>query len=178
MDGIQALPAKKLATPISRHWTLEEALRTNHLIPNPIEQTLRYGRIHSIEQIRRDLERTARTVLEPLCDKFGKGMLSSGYRCPELNARIHGALNSAHVVGLAFDWLPPAGTTIAAAMTWANAQPDIPFDRLIVEQRGSSRWLHVQAPEADATPSRLLYHSPSAGLFLKLTHEQMLALPV
>jgi hypothetical protein len=180
MDDNQVLPAKKLVTPISRHWTLEDALRSSHLVPNQIEQILRYGRIHSAEQIRKDLERAARTVLDPLCDEFGKGILSSGYRSADLNRVIHGATNSAHTVGLAFDWLPPAGTSIATAMVWALAQaPEaMPFDRLILEQRGSSKWLHVQASDEGFEVQRLAYHSPSAGLFLKLTHDQVLALPV
>lgn len=170
-----------MSTAISRHWTLEDAIRTSHLdIPNSIEQTLRYGRIHSKDQIRKDLERTARTLLDPFCDKFGKGTASSWYRCLFLNARVGGSSNSAHTVGLAVDWEPPSSTTITAALAWAQAQPKeaLPFDRLIVEQRGKTKWLHVQAAEEGWEIPRAIYHSPSAGVFLKLTHDQVLALNV
>jgi zinc D-Ala-D-Ala carboxypeptidase len=166
-----------MPTPISKLWTLEDATRTSHLdIPNQIEQVLRYGRIHSPEQIRKDIERTARTLADPLCERFGKGTASSWYRCLALNRAVGGAANSAHTVGLALDWQPTV--SIAVAITWALAQPSeqLPFDRLIVEERGKTRWLHVQAAEEDATPSRAIYHSPVSGLFVKVTHDQVLAL--
>jgi len=165
---------------LSAHVFLEEALRTSHReIDNSIEQTLRYGRIHSVAQINKDMERTARTLLDPLIEKFGKGFISSGYRCRELNHAVGGAANSAHTVGLAFDWIPPAATSIAAAMVWAFAQPPeaMPFDRLIVEQRGKSKWLHIQAPpDGSEEILRLAYDSPRAGLFVRMTHDRMLEL--
>lgn len=177
-----------MPTPLSRWWTLEDALRTSHLdIPNTVEKVLRYGRIHSPEQIRKDIERTARTLADPFADKFGKGVASSWYRCLALNHAVGGAANSAHMVGLALDW-EPEGTSIAAAIIWAMAQPPeaLPFDRLIVEERtnpripgGKTKWLHIQASEADALkPPRVVYHSPKAGLYVRLTHDQVLALAV
>jgi hypothetical protein len=160
---------------ISAFWTLGEALRTSHLgVPNTLEQVLRYGRIHSADQIRADLERTARTALDPLCARFGKGRVSSGYRCPELNRLVGGAANSAHTVGLAFDWIP--NVEIRECVAWALRE-GLPFDRLIVEVRGGSRWLHVQAPEAGpGEPQRLVYSSPKSGLYAKLTAAQVAAL--
>jgi zinc D-Ala-D-Ala carboxypeptidase len=174
-----------MPTPISRHWTLEEALRTSHLVPNQVQQVLRYGRIHSVQQIRKDLERTARTLLDLFCDAFGNGVNSSFYRCQELNRLVGGASNSAHMVGLACDWEPPGPAVesertapIKDAIEWALRQEGLPFDRLIVEERGKARWLHIQAAEEGATPARVVYHSPLAGVFTKVTLDQVLALTV
>lgn len=167
-----------MTTPISKFWSLEDALRTSQLVPNQIEQTLRYGRIHSKEQVRKDLERTAKILLDPFCEKFGKGVMSSGYRCPDLNKIVGGSSNSAHTVGLAIDWQPPCA--IAVAIEWALAQPkeELPFDRLIVEERGKTRWLHVQAAEEGWEMARKVFHSPKAGIYLQLTPEQVLRLDV
>lgn len=164
-----------MTTPVSRHLTLEQLVHTSRPIANGLQQTLRYGHIHSAEQIRKDLERTARDLMDPLIDKFGPGVISSGYRCPALNRAVGGSTNSAHLVGLAVDWQP--SVTIREAMEWAGSQ-HLPFDRLIVEERGATRWLHVQEPPAGAAPLRLFFESPRGGIYTALTPEKLAALQV
>lgn len=65
-------------------------------------------------------------------------IISSGYRCPELNQAVGGALRSAHMEGWAADFTCPAFGTplqIVRALTAAN----LPFDKLIQE----GRWVHI-----------------------------------
>lgn len=65
-------------------------------------------------------------------------IISSGYRCPELNQAVGGARRSAHMEGWAADFTCPAFGTplqIVRALTAAN----LPFDKLIQE----GRWVHI-----------------------------------
>jgi hypothetical protein len=63
--------------------------------------------------------------------------ISSGYRSPALNRAVGGAVNSAHVLGLAADIstakLPPK------ALALLVRQSDIIFDQLIYE----GTWVHI-----------------------------------
>lgn len=46
-----------------------------------------------------DYRRLCRRVLEPLRERFGACHVTSGYRYPAYNARIHGAQHSVHMGG-------------------------------------------------------------------------------
>jgi zinc D-Ala-D-Ala carboxypeptidase len=160
---------------ISKHLKLEQMLATSHKeIENAIVRTIRYGRVYSVEQIAKNMELVADTLFDPFVDKFGDGTVDSGYRCPVLNTKVGGAVNSAHTVGLAIDWRP-RGVTIREVMLYAIYDM-LPFDRLIVEERGPVRWLHMQAPAWGADPVRALYESPKAGIYTVLTPGKVSAL--
>ena len=62
--------------------------------------------------------------------------ITSGYRSPELNAAIGGSATSAHVHGLAADFIAPPLTVIAACQRIATSMID--FDQLIYEHT----WIH------------------------------------
>jgi hypothetical protein len=64
--------------------------------------------------------------------------LDSGYRCPELNAVVHGVTNSAHLNGYAADFICVAyGTPLAICK--AIDESAIRYDELIQE----GQWVHV-----------------------------------
>ncbi|MEO5331333.1 MAG: D-Ala-D-Ala carboxypeptidase family metallohydrolase [Magnetococcus sp. YQC-5] len=66
--------------------------------------------------------------------------VSSGFRCEELNARIGGSKNSAHVQGLAVDFTCAAfGTPLEICRALARFSDTIQFDQLIME----GRWAHI-----------------------------------
>jgi zinc D-Ala-D-Ala carboxypeptidase len=134
---------------LSEHFTLAEMTTTQQRgidnTPGPVE----------IER----LQELCRTILEPLRRSFGPIIITSGYRCPELNARIGGSKTSAHMLGLAADchaWDP--GVAIEDMARWLAAS-DLPFDQVIDERSGRSRWLHVGLPRPGHAPRRecLLY---------------------
>lgn len=88
-------------------------------------------------------------LLDPLREAWGGPLtVSSGYRCPELNRAVGGSETSAHTAGWAADLVPdpddPRGVQglVDFAVEWLTAT-GLPFDQLIDERSGGSRWLHV-----------------------------------
>ena len=58
----------------------------------------------------RNLERLVSRVLDPLREAWGSSIIvTSGYRCPELNARVGGVKTSYHLRGMAADIRPKNG---------------------------------------------------------------------
>lgn len=88
-------------------------------------------------------------LLDPLREAWGGPLIiTSGYRCPELNRAVGGSATSAHTAGWAADLVPsaddPRGVQglVDFAIEWLTATA-LPFDQMIFEHAGSSRWLHV-----------------------------------
>ena len=81
-------------------------------------------------------------VLEPLRQHAGKPItISSGYRCPRLNALVGGVANSQHLSGEAADLHLPS---LAVGREWFNwIATHCSYDQLLWERRGSTRWIHV-----------------------------------
>lgn len=90
--------------------------------------------------------------LEPLRQALGLPILiSSGYRCPLLNAAVKGVQNSQHIRGEAADITIPrqhrpfAHSTDeqAVRLLYKYAKEYSDYDQLILEHYGSSWWLHI-----------------------------------
>lgn len=88
-------------------------------------------------------------LLDPLREAWGGPLVvSSGYRCPELNRAVGGSETSAHLAGWAADLVPdgddPRGVQglVSFAVEWLKTT-GLPFDQLIDERSGGSRWLHL-----------------------------------
>jgi hypothetical protein len=70
-------------------------------------------------------------------------IVSSGYRCPALNAAVGGRKDSQHLTGDAVDFIAPGfggPTTVVCALKDSG----ILFDQLIVE---FNRWVHISFSE-------------------------------
>ena len=65
-------------------------------------------------------------------------IITSGYRCPALNARVGGAANSAHTRGLAVDFHSSFGTPKQICQRLIDA--GVQFDKLIQEH---NQWVHI-----------------------------------
>ena len=69
------------------------------------------------------------TVLQPLRDAWGRPLyLSSGYRCPKLNAAVGGVPTSQHIKGEAADIETSAPSSLARLVIELR----LPFDQMII----------------------------------------------
>lgn len=125
-----------------KHFTFQEfersdtaaRLKIDNRMPEPAEA-------HVVELV--DI------LLDPLREAWGGPLtVSSGYRCTELNRAVGGSDTSAHTAGWAADLVPdvddPRGVQglVRFAIEWLTAT-GLPFDQLIDERSGGSRWLHL-----------------------------------
>jgi len=94
-----------------------------------------------------NLSRLVSDVLDPLRSAWGSAInVTSGYRCPTLNALVGGTMSSAHLSGYAADLYPANGQFdrfVTFTKTWVMAH-GIKFDQLIIERdQEGKRWLHI-----------------------------------
>jgi len=79
-------------------------------------------------------------ILQPLRNKLGPMCISSGFRCPQLNSAIGGAVNSQHIYGMAADINVPG-------MGNDDLADNMDFDQVILEfhtlGQPASGWVHV-----------------------------------
>lgn len=98
-----------------------------------------------------NLKRLAEKVLQPVRDHYGKGVkVNSGYRHPEVNAKVGGSKTSDHCKGQAADIEIP-GVANAELAKWVAENLD--FTQVILEfyTQGipDSGWVHVSYDPAN-----------------------------
>lgn len=144
---------------LSPHFQLKELIRTSH---REIDNT------PSKEIIER-LTTLATEFLEPIRDQFGPIIVTSGYRCPELNKAIGGSKTSAHMDGCAADFMPfNKQFTSRDVVQWVIGS-GLDFDQIIDEYGGkTSNWVHIGMRRPNAGPARkeaLLYKDGKYSVF-------------
>lgn len=86
------------------------------------------------------------TILDPLREAWGSAIIvSSGYRCPELNKEVGGSKTSSHMLGAAADIKPANGKKnefFKFTKNWL-LENNIKFDQIIDEYSGNLHWLHI-----------------------------------
>lgn len=81
-------------------------------------------------------------VLQPLRDFLGKPVVvSSGYRCRELNEKVGGVSNSQHLTGEAADIRVKDRHELIEIMRFI--MDETVFDQLIREKSATGEWVHV-----------------------------------
>lgn len=83
--------------------------------------------------------------LNPMRKEWGSPVLiTSGYRCNELNAILGGSDKSAHKIGFAVDLVPSNGKVIELFNFIKDylQTKNLEFDELILENKGNSVWVH------------------------------------
>ena len=90
-----------------------------------------------------NLQALCEHVLEPVRRRFGRTIISSGYRCEELNRRVGGAEGSQHLRGEAADIYCSSLTEARRRYDFIRQNCD--FDQLLLEERLylGTCWLHV-----------------------------------
>lgn len=128
-DDMEALMPQHL----SPHFTLEELTFSQTAARQDIDNT-------PPPDVLVHLRRTA-LGLEGVRVRLGGApiIISSGYRCPVLNARVGGSERSQHMTGQAADFTAPRFGSVREVVD-ALADSDVPYDQLILE---FGRWVHI-----------------------------------
>lgn len=98
-----------------------------------------------------NLNRLATTILDPIRKVYGKPIkVTSGFRSTLLNAAVGGVSNSQHLQGLAAD----LQVSELKALKQAVIESGAPFDQLIEEHKGNTKWLHVSCAANGKNPRK------------------------
>ena len=89
-----------------------------------------------------NLKALCENVLQPLRNSLGCPVIvSSGFRCAELNKKVGGRPNSQHLLGEAADFVVPQ-RNLKDVFNYIKAH--LPYDQLLFEYNSSGdRWIHV-----------------------------------
>lgn len=116
---------------LSEHFTLDEFIFSEVATRRGIDNVPDIVILQNLKNLSTHME-AVRNVLEvPL-------KVSSAYRCAALNTLIGGSPNSAHVRGLACDFVPVGMSLLKAACIIRDSK--LLYDQLILEY---SQWLHL-----------------------------------
>ena len=93
-------------------------------------------------------------------------VVTSGYRCPELNRRIGGAKTSQHVRGEAADWVAPGWGTPADIVRHL-VHVGVCYDQIILEfaSSASGGWVHTSFVRDRPRREALMIDSQGARYF-------------
>ena len=97
----------------------------------------------STAEVVENLRALCTEVLEPLRRRVGRVIVTSGYRCQELNKAVGGVWNSQHLKGEAADIFVP---DTATAMRYGHIlERHSAVQQLLLEPMGiqQKRWIHV-----------------------------------
>lgn len=120
----------------SEFFTLRELTKSSTASRNHIDNT-------PSAEIIQNLQYGVDMVLDPLRRLYGKPIvITSGYRCPELNKRVGGVANSWHTQGNAADI--HVSSLAEASKIFSNLQKIPSIDTALFEHSKNGQWLHVQ----------------------------------
>ena len=154
------MPKRTRIPRLSSYYTLARLAHSDTARARGIDNTPPEALLPNLRLLARGLDRVRRLLGHRL-------EISSGYRCPELNAAVGGVPNSQHAQGLAVDFTCPGfGPPIAVAR--AIRQSDIAFDQCIYE---FAEWVHLSFSR---TPRRrvLTIHDSREGYLEGLVDER------
>lgn len=115
---------------LTPHFTLAELVESQTATRKGIDNTPPPAVVAGLTRVAQLLEQVRALVGGPI-------NVSSGYRSPALNKAVGGAVNSAHVLGLAADITAPGLSPKALAKMIQRA--GLEFDQLIYE----GTWVHI-----------------------------------
>ena len=130
---------------LSPHFTVGEFFRSGTAIRLGIDNNpdAHPGEGISTAEVLENLRALCTEVLEPLRRRVGRVIVTSGYRCQELNKAVGGVWNSQHLKGEAADIFVP---DTATAMHYGHIlERHSAVQQLLLEPMGiqQKRWIHV-----------------------------------
>jgi len=119
-----------------KYFTIKELVKSTTAIKRHIDNT-------PSKEIERSLTALVEKVLDPLREAYGKPIIvTSGYRCPRLNAIVGSTPSSQHVKGEAADIKSVQDTPEENKKLYdLIVKLKLPFDQLINEHNYD--WVHV-----------------------------------
>lgn len=118
---------------LSPHFDLDELIRSDYAVRHGLRNDPPEYVLKNLRVLAQRLERVRACLGAPL-------LVTSGYRSPELNRAIGGSITSAHVGGLAADFIcPEFGNPYQIARAIEANADAIDFDQLIFE----GTWVHI-----------------------------------
>jgi len=140
---------------LSPHFTLAELSHSNTATRLGIDNTPLAEEIANLEILAEGLEQV-RTKLDsrPI-------LISSGFRCLELNRALKSKDTSYHILGLAADFTSTYGNV--QEVMRAIADSSIQFDQLILE---FGKWIHIAFPKQGEKPRRQMMRIGKSGVLL------------
>ena len=142
---------------LSKNFTLEELTfsitANNHGINNAPNA-----------EVKAALKRLAVEVLQPIRDAWGQPIVvTSGYRCPKLNAAVGGVKGSQHLLGQAADIKaanPADNGKLFACIHDLVKSGKLKVGQLIWEYGTKTRpnWIHVSLPRVGNPNNQVLYY--------------------
>lgn len=92
-------------------------------------------------QVIANLKALCENVLQPLREYLNAPVIvSSGFRCAQLNKKVGGRPNSQHCVGMACDFVVPQRNLKDVFKYIKN---NLPYDQLLYEYNSTDKWIHV-----------------------------------
>ena len=135
---------------LSPHFTLAELCASNLATIRKIDNTPPPELLPRLIMLAEMLERIRSTVGQPI-------VVSSGYRCPQLNSLVGGASTSDHPQGHAADIISPQfGNATDLAKLLAPLVSVLSIGQIILEGVKGKQWVHVSTREPERSINRII----------------------
>lgn len=135
---------------LSPHFTLAELTASDTARARGIDNTPPPELLPRLIMLAEMLERIRSTVNAPI-------IVSSGYRCPQLNALVGGATTSDHPQGHAADIIAPRfGSATELARLLAPLVSVLSIGQIILEGVKGKQWVHVSTREPERSVNRVI----------------------
>jgi len=128
---------------LTKNFTLEELIFSETASRKGIDNSPNQEVLFNLERLAQGLQDVRDLLQYPI-------LISSGYRCLELNTVIGSKPSSAHVKGLAADFICPSYGSVEDVMI-AIVNSDIQYDQCILEY---GRWIHLAFADEGYEPRR------------------------
>jgi len=117
---------------LSTYFSYSELTQSGYATRHGVDNTPDQRSLENLKYTASQLDRVRALLGVPV-------LVSSGYRCPAVNAAIGGSKSSQHMTGQAVDFTAPSfGNPEQVAKAIASSH--IPFDQLILEY---GQWVHI-----------------------------------
>lgn len=145
---------------LTKHFTLAEFVASSKAdelgIDNTLPDVLMPDAIRTAEMLER-----IREYLSRLAGRDVRVLMTSGYRCPSLNAAVGSGGTSDHLLAKAADWrAPDFGTPFEIATALAPQASVLGIGQLIHEFPGPRAWVHTSTRIPSKPQNRIITIRP------------------